>query len=188
MNFLIIDTSSPQSFAALSKEDNLIIEHLPPLKQSQTLLPAIEKLLKNTSIAFIAIGTGPGSFTGTRVGVMAAKALSFSKGITLLPFCSLKIFTPSDNGPFTLYGDAKSRGFYALDGKKFGRAATFDSPRLVAEGSICSILNIPFLKQYLLEKFRQAPPSNHAEVIVSYFLDLEPKKIKNPSNTHSGVE
>ncbi|QVL55509.1 MAG: tRNA (adenosine(37)-N6)-threonylcarbamoyltransferase complex dimerization subunit type 1 TsaB [Simkaniaceae bacterium] len=176
MNFLIIDTSSPQSFVALSRGDNLIIEHLPPLKQSQALLPAIEKLLENTSIDFIAIGTGPGSFTGTRVGVMAAKALSFSKEILLLPFCSLKIFTPNIDGPFTLYGDAKSRGFYALDGEKSGGSIKFDSPRLVAEGSICSTLNILLLKQYLLEKFHRAPLSNHAEIIISYLLDLEPEK------------
>jgi len=176
MNFLIIDTSSPQSFVALSKGDNLVIEHLPSIKQSQALLPAIEKLLEDTPIDFIAIGTGPGSFTGTRVGVMAAKALSFSKGIPLLPFCSLKIFTPNIDGPFTLYGDAKSRGFYALDGEKSGGSILFDSPKLVAEGSICSTLNILLLKQYLLEKFHRVPLSNHAQIIVSYLLDLEPEK------------
>ena len=171
MNFLIIDTSSPQSFVALSKGDDLNIKYLSPLKQSQTLLPAIENLLEGTSIDFIAIGTGPGAFTGTRVGVMAAKALSFSKEIPLLPFCSLKIFTPNSNGPFTLYSDAKSRGFYALDGERSGESATFGSPKLVADGSICSTLNIPFLKQYLLKKFHQASPSNHAEVTISYLLD-----------------
>jgi tRNA threonylcarbamoyl adenosine modification protein YeaZ len=176
MNFLIIDTSSPQSFVALSRRDKLIIEHLPPLKQSQTLLLAIEKLLENTVIDFIAIGTGPGSFTGTRVGVMAAKALSFSKGISLLPFCSLKIFTPCEDGPFTLYGDAKSRGFYALTGEKAGGSIVFDSPRLVAEGSVSSALNVPILKQYLIEKFHKTPLSDHTEIIVSYLLELEPEK------------
>ncbi len=176
MNFLIIDTSSPQSFVALSRGDNLIIEHIPPLKQSQILLPTIEKLLEDISIDFIAIGTGPGSFTGTRVGVMAAKALSFSKGIPLLPFCSLKIFAPSDDGPFTLYGDAKSRGFYALDGERSEGSIVFDSPRLVAEGSVCSALNIPLLKQYLLEKLHKAPLLNHTEITVSYLLDLESEK------------
>jgi len=176
MNFLIIDTSSPQSFVALSRGDRLIIEHLPPLKQSQTLLLAIEKLLEDIAIDFIAIGTGPGSFTGTRVGVMAAKALSFSAGIPLLPFCSLKIFIPCEDGPFTLYGDAKSRGFYALDGEKSGGAIVFGPPRLVAEGSVCSALNVPLLKQYLLEKLHKTPLSNHTEIIVSYLLDLEPEK------------
>lgn len=53
---------------------------------SQVLLPLIEKLLKSQKLDFkdlaeIEVETGPGSFTGLRVGVSVANALGFSLGI-----------------------------------------------------------------------------------------------------------
>ena len=102
MKFLIIDTSGPDSFVCLWNHKRWKNKLLPPLKQSQTLLPAIQELLEGQTIDFIAIGTGPGSFTGTRVGVMTAKTLAFALKIPLFPFCSLKIYTPDKEGPFMI--------------------------------------------------------------------------------------
>lgn len=53
---------------------------------SQILLPLIVKILKKQKAAFadiseIKVNTGPGSFTGTRVGVTIANALGFALGI-----------------------------------------------------------------------------------------------------------
>lgn len=53
---------------------------------SQVLLPAIEALLAANSIDYgqltaIEVETGPGSYTGIRVGVTVANALGFSLGI-----------------------------------------------------------------------------------------------------------
>ncbi|WP_194848176.1 tRNA (adenosine(37)-N6)-threonylcarbamoyltransferase complex dimerization subunit type 1 TsaB [Candidatus Neptunochlamydia vexilliferae] len=88
MKFLIIDTSGTKSFVALFADGKLNSYPLPERKQSQTLLPAVKKLLNNQEISFIALGTGPGSFTGTRIGVMTAKALSLSMDLPLVPFSS----------------------------------------------------------------------------------------------------
>ena len=54
--------------------------------KSQTVLPALEKVLADThrtidDIIAITVHTGPGSFTGVRVGVAVAKVLSFLLGI-----------------------------------------------------------------------------------------------------------
>lgn len=53
---------------------------------SQLLLPAIIKILKKnrkglTDIDQVEVETGPGSFTGTRVGVSVANALGFALDI-----------------------------------------------------------------------------------------------------------
>lgn len=53
---------------------------------SQALLPLIKKLLKVTGCKLqdlkgIEVETGPGSFTGLRVGVSVANALGFALGI-----------------------------------------------------------------------------------------------------------
>lgn len=53
---------------------------------SQALLPAIAKILKINKVAFkdikeVKAATGPGSFTGTRVGVAVANAIGFALNI-----------------------------------------------------------------------------------------------------------
>ncbi|MBI2599092.1 tRNA (adenosine(37)-N6)-threonylcarbamoyltransferase complex dimerization subunit type 1 TsaB [Candidatus Curtissbacteria bacterium] len=53
---------------------------------SQVLLPLIVKILKKQKAAFadisaVVVNTGPGSFTGTRVGVAVANALGFALNI-----------------------------------------------------------------------------------------------------------
>ena len=53
---------------------------------SQVLLPLIEKLLKDQKLDYkdlegVEVETGPGSFTGLRVGVSCANALGFALGI-----------------------------------------------------------------------------------------------------------
>src|SRR3989344_2848652 len=57
---------------------------------SQVLLPLIVKILKKNKKTFadlsaIEVNTGPGSFTGTRVGVAVANALGFALDIPVLP-------------------------------------------------------------------------------------------------------
>ena len=53
------------------------------LTHSRTLMPIVEHILKNTDLKLsdmdaIAVAVGPGSFTGIRIGVSAAKGLAFS--------------------------------------------------------------------------------------------------------------
>lgn len=55
-------------------------------KGSQVLLPMIDKILKKNNIkpsdiCSIEVNAGPGSFTGTRVGVAIANALGFALNI-----------------------------------------------------------------------------------------------------------
>lgn len=167
--FLIIDTSGPDSFVALWKKGELSVEPLPPLKQSQTLLPALEKLLENEDIDFIAVGTGPGSFTGTRLGVMTAKTLAFAKRLPLLPFCSLLIYIPEKNGPFTIVTDARSQKLYTLSGERSGEEITYGKPILIeGDNEVSKTLNLPFLASYLLKEFIHTPPSSGHQAKVCY--------------------
>ncbi len=169
MNFLIIDTSGPDSFVCLWNHKRWKTKLLPPLKQSLTLLPAIQELLEGQTVDFIAIGTGPGSFTGTRVGVMTAKTLAFALKIPLLPFCSLKIYTPDEEGPFILFSDAKSSGTFVLEGIRTSQTASFKQP-YIKEGKkpLSKELNLPFLGKYLLEKFLESGGRFSPEVQVCY--------------------
>lgn len=174
-NFLIIETSDNDSFVAIHlSTGKIVMEALPRRNQALTLLPAIKKIL-TTEVDFIAIGVGPGSFTGTRVGVMTAKALSFARSIPLVPFCSLKRFIPNEDGPFNISIDGKSRGFYTLRGVKEGKTISFTQPfshKLATQNCVLT-LNLTSLAHYLLEEFEINKGLPHCDVKVSYFEIIE---------------
>lgn len=87
MKRLIIDTTEPTETTIklqLDKRiDKITEENIP---KSQITLVLIDKILKKnkinpTDIDEIEVNTGPGSFTGTRVGVAIANALGFGLDI-----------------------------------------------------------------------------------------------------------
>ena len=58
-------------------------------RHGETLLPAIAALLERldlapTSMAAIVVGTGPGAFTGLRVGIATAKGLAHALGVPIV--------------------------------------------------------------------------------------------------------
>lgn len=68
---------------------------LPPERQvSETMLPAVDRLLAESGrgpggITHVAVSAGPGSFTGLRVGMAAAKGFCFGWGLPIVPVPTL---------------------------------------------------------------------------------------------------
>ncbi|MCR5652836.1 MAG: tRNA (adenosine(37)-N6)-threonylcarbamoyltransferase complex dimerization subunit type 1 TsaB [Ruminococcus sp.] len=83
MKILAVDSSAKACSAAIT-DDNRIIGSFfinTALTHSETLVPMIEAVLKNTktdleSIDCLAVSAGPGSFTGVRIGVSAVKGIA----------------------------------------------------------------------------------------------------------------
>lgn len=85
---LIIDTSEINTAKVAFEIAGKVFEKKTESRilKSQTLLPLIEELiheqnLKLTDITAITVATGPGSFTGLRVGASVANALGFLLGV-----------------------------------------------------------------------------------------------------------
>lgn len=85
---MFINTQDQKLVEVSLKKEREVISVLSEENQfgSQALLPLIEKILKDNNLGFkdltaIEVTTGPGSFTGLRVGVSVANALGFSLGI-----------------------------------------------------------------------------------------------------------
>lgn len=85
---LVIDTKDKKVVRVALKKDGEVVGQLREENEfgSQVLLPLIMKLLKTTNYSLqtlsgIEVETGPGSFTGIRVGVSVANALGYSLGI-----------------------------------------------------------------------------------------------------------
>ena len=85
MKILGIDTSTPIGSVALIDGENLVAEHTLNIVQahSSRLMPAIDSVLKWGDITAdaldgCAVGIGPGSFTGIRIGVSTIKSLCYA--------------------------------------------------------------------------------------------------------------
>lgn len=87
MKILALESSAVACSAALCEDGELIAQSFQNngLTHSRTLMPMCQDLLKNCGMApaevdVIAVAAGPGSFTGLRIGVAAAKGLAWSLG------------------------------------------------------------------------------------------------------------
>lgn len=95
-NILAIDTSSAWCSVALSLGDKApeFRHEAVSAGASQLLLPWVESLLANAKLSIkdldaIAVGIGPGAFTGVRLGVAAVQGLAISNDLPVIPVCSL---------------------------------------------------------------------------------------------------
>ena len=95
-NLLAIDTSSAWCSVALSLGDQAaeLRHEAVSAGASQLLLPWIEALLSKANIALkdldaIAVGIGPGAFTGVRLGVAAVQGLAISNNLPIISVTSL---------------------------------------------------------------------------------------------------
>ena len=82
MKILAIDTSTPSGSIALLEDDQLIAESTTCIQKThaERLLPSIKTLLNSIGISIkdidgFALTTGPGSFTGLRIGLSTIKGL-----------------------------------------------------------------------------------------------------------------
>jgi tRNA threonylcarbamoyladenosine biosynthesis protein TsaB len=95
------DTSTAATSACVLRSDGEAFDVLPgperlfePPGHSRELLPAVDEAMRRAGIGWddvgaVAVGTGPGTFTGLRIGVATARSLARARGIELRPVSSL---------------------------------------------------------------------------------------------------
>ena len=94
MKILALDTSGLVASAAITENGKVLAEYTLNYKltHSQTIMPMIDEIVKMTetdlnTIDYIACSSGPGSFTGLRIGAATAKGLAhgLNKPIVAVP-------------------------------------------------------------------------------------------------------
>ena len=102
---LFFDTSSEKLNVSLIKDDTIRYEKQIETKNdhSSYLLPFIDEAFKTNNINFkevdrIIVGIGPGSFTGTRIAITAAKTYGYTLNIPLFGISSLEIMIYDSDG------------------------------------------------------------------------------------------
>lgn len=115
---LAFDTSAAHCAAALLWEDRVILRDEPMEKgQAERLIPLLEEVLAEGGLGWrdlkaLAVGTGPGNFTGVRIAVAAARGLSLGLGIPAVGVTRLEALAYGLPRPVTVVEDARRGEMY----------------------------------------------------------------------------
>ncbi|MDP9822072.1 tRNA (adenosine(37)-N6)-threonylcarbamoyltransferase complex dimerization subunit type 1 TsaB [Nocardioides massiliensis] len=147
---LALDTATPDVTVALRDDERVVAsaggDH--PMRHGEQLAPAIAEVLAAVDatprdVTAIAVGTGPGPFTGLRVGIVTARTMAAVLGIPTYGVCTLDVLaaqaadTGVVEGRFLVASDARRKEVYwaaydvagpgeqvvRLDGPQVGAAA-----------------------------------------------------------------
>ncbi len=144
-NFLAIDTSSRYLTVLAVKGEKIVLNHLPDcaMKHSVIVMGEVEKALKQASLTpsecdFFAAVTGPGSFTGIRIGIATAKGFALGADKPLLSVTSFDLiaYNVTDENFYTVIDAA--HGYYYVCGYGKDRAVTFP-PAYLSERLVCEL-------------------------------------------------
>jgi tRNA threonylcarbamoyladenosine biosynthesis protein TsaB len=151
------DTATPAVSVALHDGDRVIAEAsaLDARRHSELLTPMIAKILaeagaSRADLTAIAVGVGPGPYTGLRVGVVTARVLGSVLRLPVSGVCSLDVIAASaaaasPAGPFLVATDARRKEVYwarydaagrRVDGPHVGQASAIpDAAELPVAGA-----------------------------------------------------
>ena len=211
MLVLALDTSTPATSVALVADGKLLAERseVAANRHGELLSPFIAEVLDSggarpADVDLVAVGVGPGPFTGLRVGLMTASSFADALAIPARGVCSLDAVAGAgdrawDSG-FTVLTDARRKEVYwarYADGRRLD-GPRVDRPAAVAEqlaagdvvvGFAATMYAVEFTAQVIDESFGY--PS--AEAVARLALDdtwavpVQPLYLRRPDARPPGA-
>jgi tRNA threonylcarbamoyl adenosine modification protein YeaZ len=118
---LAFDTATPAVTVALHDGSAVLAEstEVDARRHGELLAPAIAAVLAESGrtrreLTGIAVGVGPGPFTGLRVGLVTARALGSALALPVHGLCTLDVlaYAAQLDGPFVVATDARRKEVY----------------------------------------------------------------------------
>lgn len=114
---LFIDTTT--KYVTITTFDSQIINNYQYVGNNNHTTTIYEQLAKIdlNAVTAVYVTSGPGSYTGVRIGVLVAKTLASELGIDLYAINTLKLFYAGNNQSVLL--DARGKKYFKYDGSAY---------------------------------------------------------------------
>jgi len=143
---LAFDTATPAVTVALHDGERVVAERttIDAMRHGELLAPSISAVLEQAGLVrqdltALAVGVGPGPFTGLRVGLMTARTLGLVLQIPVYGVCTLDVLaieavdSATVQGPFQVATDARRKEVYLASYDETG--VRLDGPHVVKPAS-----------------------------------------------------
>jgi tRNA threonylcarbamoyladenosine biosynthesis protein TsaB len=173
MRLLLIHTCAAEGLVALAEDAQVVAtESLPGRGASEHLVGAIRRLMdargwRLQQLAAVAVTDGPGSFTGVRVGLSAAKGLCDAAGVGLIALSRLALLAGEEGEIVALLDAGRGEFFCGIyrDGLRIGEELlTGDQVREVIH-SRRSVTSEPRVAESLSPGVHLVPEPGAAQIL-----------------------
>jgi tRNA threonylcarbamoyladenosine biosynthesis protein TsaB len=117
---LALETSGNSLGVALISDEGVLFEEnvTEGMIHGRALVPLMQSALtsrglRSSELSAVAVSLGPGSWTGLRIGIAAAKAFAWAAGVPLVGVPSFEALALEAGGTVLTVRDARSEGFFA---------------------------------------------------------------------------
>lgn len=147
---LLMDTATRHAVLALAGADGSLLavrEWDSPHRHGDQLLPQLDEMLSEAKVAprdlrAVAVGTGPGSFTGLRIGLATAKVIGYTLGCPVIGLSTTMALAGAAGAAGThdavaVILPAGSSDRYVA---RYSSSTELTAPQLLAAGRVQSVL------------------------------------------------
>jgi tRNA threonylcarbamoyl adenosine modification protein YeaZ len=144
---LALDTATPATTVAVVADGEVLAErtHVDPRGHAEVLAPLLRQVLADCEVALpavsaVAVGVGPGAYTGLRVGLVTAQALGAALAVPVHGVVTLDVLAAGSGlaGRFVVVTDARrSEVFWAEYG---GPLARVRGPEVARPESVVALV------------------------------------------------
>ena len=171
---LAFDTATPHVTVALHDGARVVAsyESEESMRHGEMLAPGIERVLeeagaKAADLTGIAVGVGPGPFTGLRVGLVTARTLAFALDVPVRGVCSLDVLAAAavDEGlaEFAVATDARRKEVYLAS---YAGGRRVSGPEVVKPGEATDVPTVGRGARLYPDTFLDARDPEHPSAAV----------------------
>jgi len=194
-SILSIETSIPEASVALTIDGAISSqqEFESHRQQNKLLFPALKSVIAHLpsgkSPDLIIVGTGPGSYSGSRISIAAAQGLAIAYNCPVVGLCSfLGTTTMAENQTAYAIGDARRDNYFIAEIQQNNTEFNTGEPELLSLDHFCQKLSkidssatpiFSFEKELpILHIANYFQDKSHAALLTKTWLNLSPENQK----------